>query len=131
MIISVLNAQTFFIATNMSRYYLVETEDSVESEESEEKTSPDSKDYAFTEDSLRPDWFGILVRRAETVVFFYHPDFCHCQYLLDEWEKLSRNKYAYDEFINMEKVNCKKWPQLCEYEGIDQFPVIWRYRFGF
>ena len=81
MIISVLNAQTFFIATNMSKYYLVETEDSVESEESEEKTSSNSKDYAFTEDSIRPDWFGMLVRRAETVVFFYHPDFCHCQLL--------------------------------------------------
>ena len=124
-VLYVLNAQTFFVATNMSRYYLVEMEDSVETEESEDESE---KDYAFTEDSIRPGWFENLVRRAETLVFFYHPDFCHCQYLLDKWEKLHRNKYSNDEFIQMTKVNCKSWPKICEYERINQFPTIWRYR---
>ena len=123
MIISVLNAQTFFVATNMSRYYLVEMEDSVETEEDESE-----KDYAFTEDSIRPGWFENLVRRAETLVFFYHPDYCHCQYLLDKWDKLHRDKYSNDEFIKMDKVNCKSWPKTCEYERVNQFPTIWRYR---
>ena len=130
MIISVLNAQTLFIATNMSKYYLVELEDSVESEESEEtaKVTSNSKDYAFNaEDPMRPAWFENLVRRAETLVFFYNPDICHCQYLLDEWEKL-RRKHANDDFIQVGEVNCKTSPQTCESEKITQFPEIWRYR---
>ena len=131
MIISVLNAQTFLIATNMSNYYLVEVEDSVESEESEEeskKESVKSKDYAMPADYMRPEWFDNSVKWGETLIFFYHPDICHCQHLFNVWEKLRRDKYANNEFIGMSTVNCKEWAELCHYETVKQFPEIWRYR---
>ena len=131
MIISVLNAQTLFIATNMSKYYLVELEDSVESEESDEESEKitfNSKDYVFNAKyPVREAWFEEIVRSGETIVFFYNPDICHCQYLLDFIGEL-RRKHAGDDFIQVIDVNCKTSPQICETESITKFPEVWRYR---
>ena len=139
MITSVLNAQSLFIAASITKYFLVEVSDSGEEEvkskdytsveeQSEEEVETISKDYAFNEETYIDDnWFQDIVKIGETFVLFYHTDMCHCQFLLDEWRKLS-TRYAQDKFTTMTEVNCKETRRICQTEGIIQFPVIWRYR---